>query len=105
MASDLAKVTGYEVIRLYGCDCNQVANVLAATKGTGVSLFVGIFDIKQVQTEAQTLIKAVSQDWSRINTVSVGNELVNSGGASVGQVTSAIGGSFRSIFSPPGFLL
>jgi exo-beta-1,3-glucanase (GH17 family) len=91
VASDLAKVTGYEVIRLYGTDCNQIANVLSAVKGKGVSLFLGIFDIHQVQSESQTLIDAVKGDWSVVNTVSVGNELVNNGGASVGQVTGAIG--------------
>lgn len=29
--SDLAQLSGYEVIRIYGVDCDQVPNVLAAT--------------------------------------------------------------------------
>ena len=98
----MAKINGYEVLRLYGTDCNQVANVLAATKGKAVSLFVGIFDINQVQSECQTLISAVNGDWGRINTVSVGNELVNNGGASVGQVTGAIGQA-RGILKAAGY--
>lgn len=102
VASDLAKITGYEVIRLYGTDCNQVANVLEVIKGKGVTLFVGIFDINKVQGECQTIIDAVKGDWSHINTVSVGNELVNNGGASVGQVTGAIGQA-RSILKGAGY--
>lgn len=95
-------ITGYSVIRLYGTDCNQVANVLAAIKGKGISLFLGIFDLTQIQTECKTIIDAVKGDWSLINTVSVGNELVNSGGASVGQVTAAIG-QVRSALKASGY--
>lgn len=95
-------ITGFSVVRLYGTDCNQVANVLAAIKGKGVSLFLGIFDLSQIQTECQTIIDAVKGDWSLINTVSVGNELVNNGGASVGQVTAAIG-QVRSTLKAAGY--
>ncbi|CAF9920183.1 MAG: hypothetical protein HETSPECPRED_004187 [Heterodermia speciosa] len=102
VASDFAKMSGYEVIRLYGTDCNQLANVRAATQDTGVSLFLGIFDINQVQSECQTIIDAMKGDWSHVNTVSVGNELVNNGGASVSQVTSAIGQA-RSILKGAGY--
>ena len=102
VASDFAKMSGYEVIRLYGTDCNQIANVLAATKDTGVTLFVGIFDINQVQSECQAIIDAIKGDWSHVNTVSVGNELVNNGGASVSQVTNAIGQA-RSILKGAGY--
>ncbi|MCJ1231951.1 hypothetical protein MMC12_008631 [Toensbergia leucococca] len=96
VANDLQQVSNYEVIRLYGTDCNQISNVLAATKGKGVRLFLGIFDITQIQSEAQTIISAINGDWSPIYAVGVGNELVNDAneGAKsqvVGQVTSAIG--------------
>ena len=102
VASDFAKITGYEVIRLYGTDCNQVANVLDVIKDKGVTLFVGIFDINKIQSEAQIIIDAVKGDWSHINTVSVGNELVNTGRASVGQVTGAIAQA-RSILKGAGY--
>jgi exo-beta-1,3-glucanase (GH17 family) len=90
VATDLQQATPYEVIRLYGTDCNQVANVIAATGGK-VSLFLGIFDINSIQSEVQTISSAINGKWSLVNTVSVGNELVNSGAASAGQVTAAIG--------------
>jgi exo-beta-1,3-glucanase (GH17 family) len=90
VANDFRLVRGYSVIRLYGTDCNQVANVIQATRGKGISLFLGIFNINKLQEECETMISAVDGDWSFVNAVSVGNELVNAGGASVGQVTAAI---------------
>lgn len=75
---------------MYGTDCKQVENVLAAIKGKSVKLFVGIFDIADIPSQAKTIISAVNGDWGLINAVSVGNELVNQGKASVGQVVAAI---------------
>ena len=102
VAKDLQQpASSYEVIRLYGTDCNQVANVIAATKGN-VKLFLGIFDINAIQQEIQTISSAVNGNWALVNAVSVGNELVNSGKASVGQVTSAIG-TARSALKSAGY--
>ena len=91
---------GYDVVRLYGVDCNQIANVIAA--GTGMKLFLGIYDINSIQSEVQTIASAVNGDWSLVQTVSVGNELVNSGSASVGAVTAAIG-TARSLLKAAGY--
>jgi len=90
VATDLQQATPYEVIRLYGTDCNQVANVIAATNGK-VNLFLGIFDINSTQSEVSIISSAVKGKWNLVNTVSVGNEMVNSGSASAGQVVGAIG--------------
>lgn len=89
VAKDLEKIESFSVVRLYGTDCNQTANVLAATQGKNVQIFAGFFDIKDIPNEVQLLATAVNGDWSRINTVSVGNELVNNG-ASAGSVIAAI---------------
>lgn len=88
--SDFEKISGYSMIRLYGVDCNQVTTVMNAAKGKGMKLFVGIFDVTQASTEAQTLIDAVKGDWSMIDTVSVGNEWVNGGKGSADQVVGAM---------------
>jgi len=100
VATDLAAVKGYDVVRLYGVDCNQIANVVAAK--TGMKLFIGIFDINSIASEVQTITKAVNGDWSLVQTVSVGNELVNSGGASVGAVVAAIG-TARTLLKAAGY--
>lgn len=90
VAQDLAKLTDYDIIRLYGVDCDSVSSVLAALH-PGQRLFAGISDISEVTTQTQSLIAQVEGSWAKVHTVSIGNELINSGSASVGAVTSAIG--------------
>lgn len=45
-----------------------------------MSIFAGIFNIDSAAQDVQTLIKDVGSNWNMIHTVSVGNEVVNSGG-------------------------
>ncbi|CAF9943142.1 MAG: hypothetical protein ALECFALPRED_010696 [Alectoria fallacina] len=95
VAADFQKISDYEVVRLYGTDCNQISNVIAATHSS-VKLLLGIFDINSIQSEVQIislvwLVSAVNGQWSLVNSVSVGNELVNTGQASASQVVAAIG--------------
>lgn len=79
------------VVRLYGVDCDQVANAYAAAKKYGNKLFLGIYDIGSVSQAVSTIAEGVKNDWAIVDTVSVGNELVNSGAASVPQVLAAVG--------------
>ncbi|KAI2635567.1 glycoside hydrolase superfamily [Hypomontagnella submonticulosa] len=80
----------YGVIRLYGVDCDQVATAYAAAKKHGNKLFLGIFDINSVDQAVSTIAAGVKNDWSIVDTVSVGNELVNNGGATVDQSLAAL---------------
>ncbi|KAI0836811.1 glycoside hydrolase family 17 protein [Hypoxylon sp. FL0890] len=80
----------YGVIRLYGVDCDQVATAYAAAKKHGNKLFLGIFDINSVEQAVSTMAAGVNHDWSIVDTVSVGNELVNNGGATVSQSLAAL---------------
>jgi len=79
---------GYSTFRLYGVDCNQVANCLAAIKGSNAKIFAGIYDVNSVASEVQQLISQVGGDWSSISTVSILNEAVNDGTCSVAQAVS-----------------
>lgn len=81
---------GYNVIRVYGTDCDQIPKLLRAPKPSGVKLFLGIWDIAQVDKEAQIIIDAIAGDWNKIDTISVGNELVNKGAAAPGAVVAAV---------------
>lgn len=86
---------GHTLIRLYGADCNQVANVIAAAKPLGHKLFLGIYDITSIiptipTSEIATLISAVNGDWSIVDTVSVGNEGVNDGKYTIAAVGIAV---------------
>jgi exo-beta-1,3-glucanase (GH17 family) len=80
----------YGVVRLYGVDCNQIATVSKAAKKYGNKLFLGIFDISQVESAVATMAASLNNDWSMVDTVSVGNELVNNGGATVEQSLVAL---------------
>ncbi|KAI1261999.1 glycoside hydrolase family 17 protein [Xylariaceae sp. FL1019] len=80
----------YGVIRLYGVDCNQVANVYQAAKKYGNKLMLGIFDITAVDSAVALMAAGVDHDWSIVDTVSVGNELVNNGAATPGQSVAAL---------------
>lgn len=90
VANDMELIAGFSVIRLYGTDCDQISSVLKAIDGRGISLFLGIFDLSQLLGDCKDIVDAAEGNWSIINTVSVGNELVNGGKASVGEVTAAI---------------
>ncbi|GMM49386.1 putative family 17 glucosidase [Starmerella bacillaris] len=85
VAADFANLGGYSIIRLYGVDCNQVANVYAA-KSSGQKLFLGIYDVSNIASGIQEMHSGLNGDWSDVVTVSIGNELVNSGSASVEQI-------------------
>lgn len=90
VANDMELVAGFSVIRLYGTDCDQISSVLKAIAGRGISLFLGIFDLTQLPVDCKNIVDAAEGNWNMINTISVGNELVNNGKASVGEVTAAI---------------
>ncbi|AOA61426.1 Putative glucanase [Komagataella phaffii CBS 7435] len=87
VASDLSQLTGYEIIRLYGVDCNQVENVFKA-KAPGQKLFLGIFFVDAIESGVSAIASAVKSygSWDDVHTVSVGNELVNNGEATVSQI-------------------
>ncbi|KAL7275624.1 Cell surface mannoprotein mp65 [Rhizina undulata] len=79
VASDIAKISDFSMIRLYGVDCNQIQNVMAAAKPYGIKLFLGIYDLSQDVAQVASLISAVGTDWDYVHTVAIGNEAVNSG--------------------------
>ena len=81
------------IIRLYGVDCDQVASAYAAAKKYGNKLFLGIFDISDsaLKEAVSTMAAGVNNDWSIVDTVSVGNELVNNGQVSPAQAVAALG--------------
>lgn len=92
VASDIASMNslGFGMVRIYGVDCNQVSNVLAAVKPFGMKVFLGIFDMGQCESQLAQLIQFVAGDWSSVYAVSIGNEQVNSGAMSVAAMVSKV---------------
>ena len=89
--ADFEMITGYDMVRIYGTDCNQFSTVLNAASAKNMKVFAGIYDITQVATDVKTIISAASGKWDFVHTVSVGNEGVNNGLYSVSDVVTAIG--------------
>lgn len=104
VASDLAQLTDFSVIRLYGVDCNQVENVLAA-KTSSQQVFQGIFDMSAIESGVETISAAITStgaSWDDFYTISIGNELVNDGEATVDQVASYVS-TARSALESAGY--
>ncbi|KAJ4423246.1 Cell surface mannoprotein mp65 [Gnomoniopsis sp. IMI 355080] len=80
----------YGMVRVYGVDCDQIPAVYAAAKANGLQVMYGIFSIDNLGDQIATLTAGINSDWSDVDTVSVGNELVNNGQASPQQMLDAI---------------
>lgn len=93
---------GYTLIRTYdvGCDVGDLAAAIQATPG--LKLFAGINSIANVQSDLSKLTSMLSPYWSVVDTINVGNEVVNSGAASADAVVSAIGQA-RGILGSAGY--
>lgn len=91
VASDLSALTDFGIIRLYGVDCDQVSNVLQA-KTSSQKLFLGIYYVDAIESGVETIKAAVEEygSWDDIYTVSIGNELVNDGEATVSQISEYV---------------
>jgi len=91
IASELKQISDYDIIRLYGVDCDQV-NAVLANKASHQKVFAGIFDVSDISGGIKTLASAVENNggWDHIDTVSVGNELVNNGQANPSQISSYV---------------
>ncbi|ODH51383.1 hypothetical protein GX48_02439 [Paracoccidioides brasiliensis] len=87
---DISKMGSYNVIRFYGVDCEQVPKIMSAAKKHNKKVFAGVFDINNLDKDLETLIDGAKSSWSSIVTVSIGNELVNGGKASVASVVQAV---------------
>ncbi|KAJ9149161.1 Glycoside hydrolase [Coniochaeta hoffmannii] len=100
--SDLQRIaTLYGLVRIYGADCAQVATVLSAARSIGLKVFLGIFNLDGLEGQIAELVNAVHAhgDWSVVETVSVGNELVNNGQATAQEVVNAVAAVRQSLRS------
>jgi exo-beta-1,3-glucanase (GH17 family) len=90
VVADFGKLNGFGFVRSYGVDCNQIQHLIKAAKVHNKKLFLGVFDIDQLNNDLQTLIKGVGGSWDRVTAIAIGNELVNSGKRPAGAVVNAI---------------
>ena len=92
IAADLEAIhsAGFQCVRIYGVDCNQVQNMLCAMEQSRIhlDLFLGIYNLSDANNQAASLISAVNGSWSQVVTIGVGNEPVNDGQATPATVIS-----------------
>ncbi|KAH3680202.1 hypothetical protein WICMUC_000467 [Wickerhamomyces mucosus] len=90
---DLAKISSFEIIRTYDTDCDSVALALRFMK-PHQKLFAGIFFLGRLDESLEIISDAVAQyadgNWDRIDTISIGNEIINFGKAKLIDVRSAL---------------
>lgn len=90
---DVSHIQRFEVIRIYDTDCDGLANILKSM-GPHQKVFAGIHYPEQVETSVEIISQAIYNngggDWGKIHTVSVGNEMVNFGKATPGELAASI---------------
>ncbi|KAH3674684.1 hypothetical protein WICMUC_003100 [Wickerhamomyces mucosus] len=101
--TDFERLTDYEIIRLYGVDCSQVEFVLQA-KSSSQKLFLGIYFVDAIEAGISEIASAIESygSWDDVYTVSIGNELVNDGEATVAQVAEYVS-TGRSALTAAGY--
>lgn len=100
--ADLDHLRDFRLIRSYGTSCDQVRNILDAARPHGIKVFLGIYDIAHTNTQTQELIRAVNGDWGAVDTVSIGNEHVQSGRIDAASMAAQVNGA-RRILRAAGF--
>jgi len=90
---DFESINGYGWVRTYGTDCDQANTVVSAASAKGMKVFAGIYDVANltaVEASVNLIHDAVKGDWSKIHTISVGNEGINAGTYTVTDVQQAV---------------
>lgn len=94
VAQDIARLSGYKIIRLYATDCSGIENVLESIS-SNQQVFLGVWNLDQASvegglTDIKKAVEASSKGWNYVHTISIGNERVNDGEATVGDINSAL---------------
>lgn len=92
VASDIAKLKSYGLIRLYSVDCSGIQNVVKAM-GYSQKLYLGVWSIDNLDNDLGLMAEQVnsgSRGWNAVHTVAIGNELVNAGTKTASQVAAAV---------------
>ncbi|KAL4910770.1 hypothetical protein BDW74DRAFT_172238 [Aspergillus multicolor] len=88
--TDLDKLTHYAYVRIYGVDCDQTRKVINAARRHNMQVFAGVYNLQNLHADLNTIIDAARPDLSTLHTISIGNELLNRGQNSAGEVTAAV---------------
>jgi exo-beta-1,3-glucanase (GH17 family) len=81
---------GFGSVRMYGVECNAIDYALTALSGTGTNLIAGPYTVDNYTAETADFVNQVGDRWDQITYVTVFNEAVNDGRATVDEVATAI---------------
>jgi exo-beta-1,3-glucanase (GH17 family) len=72
---------GFMRFRYHGTACNQAFMGNTAAQATNTEVFLGVFDLRNVEAETQLLVRQVmaSGGWSHVRMVALGNEDLSKG--------------------------
>lgn len=104
IASDLSKLTSFDIIRVYAPDCN-IISVLLDNLSSSQQIFAGLYYLNSLESDVELLasqVKSSSRGWDAIYAINVGNEWLNSNTYDITTVISAISKG-RSLLSNQGY--
>lgn len=104
IASDMATLSSFDIIRIYAPDCSVVSSMLSAIS-SNQQIFAGLYYMDSLESDIELLatqVKTSSRGWDAIYAVAVGNEWVNSGTYDAATVVSAVSNG-RSLLEAQGF--
>ncbi|KAL4743600.1 glycoside hydrolase superfamily [Aspergillus similis] len=88
--TDIDRLTHYAFVRIYGVDCDQAKKVITAARRNNLQVFAGVYNLQNLYANLKTIIDAAIPDLSTLHTISIGNELLNRGQNSAGDVIAAV---------------
>lgn len=94
---DIAK-KGFSHVRIYATDCNGLENVGKAAKQHNLKMIVGIYIDGSGVSAAQEQVQALSKwaQWDLVTLVVVGNEAIQNGFVTVGELAGLITSAKKS---------
>lgn len=101
-----SQLGAFSIVRLYGTDCDQPSIALSLAKKYNKKVFLGVYDLSPfaIPGQIRTIVDAANENggWASVDTIAIGNEDVNRGDKSPGQVIAAVNQA-RSLLRPAGY--
>ena len=92
--NEWSQMGSYGIVRTYGTDCDQPNIAFQMAKKYNKKLFLGAYHLDaSLPAQVQTIINAAraSGGWSRVDTISIGNEDVHRGEKTPAQIFASVG--------------
>jgi exo-beta-1,3-glucanase (GH17 family) len=96
-----SQMQDYDIVRVYGTDCDQPGNAFELAKKYKKKVFMGVYWLdSRLPTEIQAIINAIQSSgagWDIVDTISVGNEDVHRGEKTPDQIFDAVSSARKQL--------